>query len=440
MRVLCIDRAGDGLLDTAVRAIDAGHKIKYFLRDYDRDKRPVGKGLVELVPDWRPWIRWADLVLLSSNDLYMTEMDRWRNEGVPIIGGGVESAAWEHDRARGMAVFRRAGITVPAYREFTNYDDAGAYVRRRKQPFASKPSGNCDDKALSYVAKTPEELIFMLERWKRVGKRQGIEFILQEKVDGIEMAVGAWFGPGGFVTGWEENFEFKKLCAGDVGPNTGELGTVMRLVRRSRLANAVLVPLEQQLYDLNYVGNVDVNCIIDETGTPWPLEFTTRFGWPAWNIETALYLGDPIEFLAGVAAGETNLDRYRRFNEIAVGCYLRFLDGRGIIGAPVWGIAESSDDRIGSAYRAIELMLGEAPHQNAAGAINTVGALCSAGDHPILAVGTGANVREAARKAYVAIKKISIPGSPFYRNDIGKRLSKQLPKLQEHGFASSLEY
>jgi len=425
MRILCIDRAGDGLLDTAIRAIASGHQLRYFLRDYDREKRPVGKGLVELVPDWRPWIRWCDLCLLSSNDLYMTELDRWRSEGVPIIGGGVESATWEHDRAKGMAVFKRAGIPVPAYREFTDYDTAAAYVRRKGAPFASKPSGNCDDKSLSYVAKTAEDLCYMLERWKRVGKRQGVEFILQEKIDGIEMAVGAWFGPSGFVGGWEENFEFKKMCAGDVGPNTGEMGTVMRLVKRSRLAEKVLAPLQDSLADIAYVGNVDVNCIIDQDGTPWPLEFTTRFGWPAWNIETALYDSDPIEFLAGVAAGDTNLDRARRLNEVALGVYLRFLDGRGIIGAPIYGLDSPAE----ISYRAVEIAISEGRE-----------GLCSAGDHPILCVGTGDTVRQAARKAYKALSEIHIPGSPLHRNDIGKRLSKELPELQSHGFALGLNY
>ena len=386
-----------------------------------------------MVDDWRPWMRWCDLCLLSSNDLYMHELDRWRSEGVPIIGGGVESASWEHDRAKGMAVFKRAGIPVPAYREFTDYDTAAAYVRRKGTPFASKPSGNCDDKSLSYVAKSADDLIYMLERWKKVGRRQGVEFVLQEKIDGVEMAVGAWFGPGGFVNGWEENFEFKKMCAGDVGPNTGEMGTVMRLVRRSKLAEKVLAPLEDQLFLIGYVGNVDVNCIIDQDGVPWPLEFTTRFGWPAWNIETALYDHDPIEFLAGVANGDTGLDRVRRFNEVALGVYLRFLDGRGIIGAPIYGL--DSPAEIG--YRAVEVAVAEGAGRDKP---FEAGELCSAGDHPILCVGTGDTVRQAARKAYKALSDIHIPGSPLYRNDIGKRLSKELPELQSHGFALGLEY
>ena len=241
MKVLLIADAGDGFLDVALRAAQNGHTVKIFIRRYDKDKRPIGRGLVDRVDDWRLWIRWCDICLLEGNSVYMTETDRWRAEGVPIVGGGVESASWEIERSVGMQVFKRAGIPVPDYREFTDYESAIAFVKRRDEPLVSKPCGAVDDKSLSYVAKSPDDLLFMLGRWKRKhGGRPPCPFILQDKIKGIEFAVGGWYGPAGFAPGWEENFEHKKLMPGDLGPNTGELGTVMRLVRRSRLADKVL--------------------------------------------------------------------------------------------------------------------------------------------------------------------------------------------------------
>ena len=41
---------------------------------------------------------------------------------------------------------------------------------------------------------------------------------------------------------------------------------------------------------------------VDEDGTPWPLEFTCRLGWPAFNIELALHKNDPVAFLVGLAS------------------------------------------------------------------------------------------------------------------------------------------
>jgi len=403
-----------------------------FVRRYDAQKRPIGRGLIDRVPDFHPYLKWADLILLEANDTYMLEADRWRADGMLVIGGGVESALWEKDRAHGMEVFKRAGIPVPEYREFTDYDSAIRFVERTGREYASKPSGQCDDKALSYVAKSPDDLLYMLNRWRKSGKRAGLEFILQEKVSGIEFAVGGWFGPAGFALGWEENFEHKKLMPGDLGPNTGELGTVMRLVRRSKLAQRVLVPLEESLARIGYCGNVDVNCIIDDAGNAWPLEFTMRFGWPAFNIELALHSGDFIEFLACVAAGTSPPRSSRVLDEIACGVVLAIPEfpyshatGKDVLGLPLWQLDDPTHrDR----FHPCECMAGEETE------------LASAGDYIGVSVGTGSTVRAAAKDAYTTLRRVNMPSSPFWRVDIGRRLSRELPKLQEHGFALGMEY
>lgn len=425
MRVLIVERAGDGLLDIAIRAQLAGHQVRMFIRDFDPVKRPIGKGFVELVPDWRTWIRWCDLCLLGSNDLYMVEMARWRAEGVPIIGFGNGAEEWEIDRARGQQVFRKAGIETLPYRSFKSYDQAIAYVKAEERPFACKPSGKCDDKSLSYVAKEPDDLIWTLERWKKAGKRAGQEFILQEKVSGVEMGVGAWFGPGGFAAGWEENWEFKKLMPGDLGPNTGELGTVLRYVRSSKLANKVLKPLEEQLDAAGYTGNIDVNCIIDDRGNAWPLEFTMRFGYPAINIEEELFGGDPIEFWAALAASEP-VRQPHVLDEIAIGfCVVlppypapgAYTD---VVGVPLTGEDEH--------FHAVEMMAGKD------------GCLSSAGTYCGLVTATGATVAAARRTALARLDRLKMPGSPFWRDDVGRRLATQLPELQRHGYATGMEY
>jgi phosphoribosylamine--glycine ligase len=267
----------------------------------------------------------------------------------------------------------------------------------------------------------------MLARWKKAGKRAGLEFILQEKAKGVEFAVGAWFGPAGFAPGIEENFEHKKLMPGDLGPNTGELGTVMRLVKRSRLADKVLLPLEDQLAAIGYVGNIDVNCIVDEEGNPWPLEFTTRFGWPAFNIETSLHSGDFIEFLSAVAAGAPVSSR--AMNTVAAGVVLAIPEfpyshqtGKEVTGLPIQGADEEH-------FHPCECMQGSETD------------LATAGDYVGVMTGTGETVREATKAAYRRLQKIDIwASSPFYRNDIGRRCARDLPRLQEHGFAAGMVY
>jgi hypothetical protein len=76
-----------------MRSQAAGHDTKLYIRRYDRQKRPIGRGLCDLVSDFHGWLRWADLILLEGNAVYMTEADRWRVNGMTVIGGGVESAS-----------------------------------------------------------------------------------------------------------------------------------------------------------------------------------------------------------------------------------------------------------------------------------------------------------------------------------------------------------
>ena len=398
---------------------------------------PLGRRL--RVDDWRGWVRWADMIFCSDNTSYMKELDIIRRQRGPVIIGATEAtAAWELDRDVGMSMFRKKGIAVADSKCFNDYDKAIAYVKKEDRAFVSKPSGDAD-KALSYVGKSAEDLIFMLERWKSLGKLKN-PFILQEKISGQEMAVGGWFGPRGFVGGWCENFEFKKLCDGDRGPNTGEQGTILRYVDRSRLAKKVLEPFATDLAASRYVGFIDVNCIIDDAGTPWPLEFTMRPGWPTFNIQQALHEGDHAEWLMDLAEGRGGPTV--RMGEVAAGVVLSIPDYPfnklpvdEVCGIPVYGIKPSMKPHI----HPCEMAIGMAP-QRVGEAIQTAPIMVTAGTYILVGSGTGATVEEARRHAYQVLDRVHLPNSPMYRSDIGQRLRWELPKVQALGYAAGLDY
>lgn len=423
MRILAVDRAGDGLLDVLIRAKRAGHQVKWYLSSYDRYKRPIGNGLVDRVNDFREWEKWADLVLLPCNDRYMQEMASWQRRGTPVIGGTPDSAAWEIDRLCGMKVFKDAGIPVPEYKQFTDYDSAMRYVRSEGRAFVSKPCWAEDNKALSYVAKSADDLLFMLQRWKRKNGRPKGPFILQEKIEGTEFAVGAWFGKDGFVPVVEENFEGKKLFAGDLGVNTGEMMTAMLFTKKSKLFEKVLKPVEQLLHRLKYRGNIDCNCIIDKDGNPWPLEWTMRCGWPSYNIEHSLLDGDMMEFLAGLVTGGAKSPH--RLNEVALGVVVAIGDfpfshitRKDVVGIPIWGV--SVDD----------------PHTHLCEAQMVDGQLQTAGDYVMVLCGCGPTIQSARRSVYRRLDRVEIPASPFWRVDAGRRVMSQLDGLHQQGYAT----
>ncbi len=439
MRVLIIDSSGNGL-DLSYRAQRDGHTVKTFIRQTPKSEH-IGRGLVELVDDWHTWYRWADLVLCTDNTRYLRDLGALQREHpIPCVAASEEAAEWELDRSKGQAVLRRHGIPTISGKEFSDYDSAIAYVKKRDTRFVSKPSGDVEDKALSYVSKSPADMVYMLERWKKAQKHKA-PFILQEFVEGVEMAVGGWFGPGGFNEGWCENFEFKKLMNDDLGPATGEQGTVLRYVKQSKLARRVLQPLEGELAKVNYCGYVDVNCIIDDKGQAWPLEFTMRFGWPTQCIQPELHIGDSIEWLLDLATGKDS--RTILYDRLAVGVVMAIPDypyshltRKEVVGVPIYGLTES----LWKHWHPCEMMMGKDVPNQINGTHVKMPMPVTAGDYIGVMSASSTTVKDAALTCYRRLKKINVPNSPFWRSDIGKRLAKQLPTIQKHGYATAMVY
>lgn len=427
------------MLDFAWRAKHAGHDVRHFIRDHPHSK-DIGLGLVEVVRDFHEWLRWADLIVASDNVKYVRELDAWKkdNPNCVCLSCNAEGSCLELDRIAGMKVMQDAGIVTPMYQEFRDYDKAIAYVKKEDRRYVSKPNGDAD-KSLSYVSKTPADMVYMLERWKRSGKLKD-SFILQDFIEGVEMAVGGWFSKGEWMPGWCENFEFKKFMNDDLGVATGEQGTVVQHVKSSKLAREMLVPLTDYLARIDYTGYVDVNCIIDEDQA-WPLELTMRFGWPTFQIQMELMNGDdPVEWMCALCQG--NEDQIFHENLIGCGIVMSIPDypyshvtKKEVVGVPIYGakLAPQSMLHLG------EVMLGEAPTKTRTGIVNAP-ALVTAGDYLLVMVGTGSTVSQASGSAYRRLRKLVVPNSPMYRTDIGKRLRTELPFLQHRGYATSLEY
>src|ERR1700675_2356247 len=122
MRLLVIDPCGSGV-DLGMRAQRAGHDVKLFVRQDEKQKH-IGKGLVPLVDDFKPWLRWSDLVVITDNTLYLLDLERHRKEGGKVIAASQETAAWEVNRQKGQEILRKAGIPILPSQEFHDYDSA----------------------------------------------------------------------------------------------------------------------------------------------------------------------------------------------------------------------------------------------------------------------------------------------------------------------------
>lgn len=433
MKILIIDHEEAGLA-FALRCLDAGHEVHLWLPPESR----TGEGLVERPKDWKGSMNWADLIVPTTNSIIGDQLEPYFKSGAPIFGADKKGTKLELDRWHGQQVFEDHDIPVLPHWEFHNYEQAIELVKRTGKGYAVKPWGGEADKALSFVADSPEDMIFTLEKLRDAKVKPN--FMMQEKADGIEMGVSGWFGPGGWSRHIEEDWEEKKFMNDDLGENTGEMGTTVRYTDHdSALFKRVLEPLTDYLLEIGYVGDINVNCIIDEHGIPWPLEFTCRLGWPDFNIRLPLHVGDPARWMLDLIQGRDTLEV---IPEIAVGVLMAHGDfpqfdwpEDKICGFPLRGITQDNQD----ALMMQGIMLGRAPC-SVGGRIFETDCLCTAGQIVLVSVGTGQSVYSAQQRAYDVAWAIDFPSNRKFRTDIGKRLQEQLPKLQRLGYAMGVDW
>lgn len=435
--IINMDTVGEGLA-FALRCAKAGHDVRIAFAKGNHPE--VGQGFqgIKIVEQWLTSARWADLIVPTGNHIALSKLEQLRAAGMKVFGPSVKSAALEIRRGLGMKFFETHGIEVPEWKQFDSLEDAEAHVYQTERRYVFKTLGDEEDKSLSYVAKSPADLIARLQRWQRLKMDPKGPVMLQEMIEGIEVGVSRFMGTEGFVGPYNENFEHKKLLSGNCGPNCGEAGTVMKYVEASKLGRTVLEPLEEALVGLGHLGDIDVNCIIDEDGKAWPLEFTMRLGWPAFNIQVATTAGDPCQWMLDACEGKDSLKvRYAT----ACGIVLAQPDypysektKAEVADIPIYGVTPENEPYLypqAVKRTVLPMMDGEKVSEREIWA--------TAGDYLLVVTGTGKTVRQACTRAYDTVKEIEVPDL-IYRDDVGEKLEEELPKLHDLGYAQEFRY
>lgn len=439
MRVLIHDPELAGL-DFAIRCAANGHQVRL----WQPTRHPIGEGVegVKLVATWRDQMGWVGkdgLVFMTGNTKDLRALDRYRDLGFRVFGPTWRSARLEIDRAKGMAAMEGAGIEVPHYETFESLQAAETFARKADVPYVFKTLGSEDDKALSYVASDPADLVGWLQRQCDRGMTLKGPCMLQEKIEMVcEMGVSGWVGPGGFAKDkWQICFEHKKLMAGEVGPNTGEMGTLTQYEDQEKMAADMLMPLQRTLIELGHRGDFAIGCGIDEKGKAWPFEFTVRAGWPAFYLQTASHKGDPVQWMADLIDGKDTLEvDYRPcIGVVMAQPPFPSFDGEAscVDRNPVAGIEEEPGQ-----VHPIMMMRGKGPAMED-GKVKEAKVWQTAGELVLCVTGLGQTVAAARKSCYGVADGIRYPDAIF-RTDIGEKLQKPLPKLHAAGYALDLRF
>lgn len=439
MKLLIMDTEGEGTgIDLALRAKDHEHEVRYWLpKTRAGNFRPYGDGLVDKPADWHPSMDWADLIILTGNNKYEDDLAEYFGKGYPILGTNAKAAALELDRGHGQEILAKYGIDTIPFKTVTSIAEAISHVVKTGKGYAIKPWGGDSNSAMTCVCKTPDEAVFTLTRWKDQGVTGAL--MLQELVKGVEIGISGWFGPGGWLSIWEESFEHKRFMNDDLGENTGEMGTVIRHVEKSKLADMVLEPLTDYLHECNYVGDCAVNCIIDDKGQVHPLEFTMRLGWPDFCIRQEVIRGDPVEWIYDLVHGRDTLVASPK---IAVGITLvhgdfpKCKDPVGTwAGFPIEGLTEA----VYPHCHFQQVMMDSTPRV-VGKKVEQLEMICTGGTYPLVVTGSANTVSTGAERALAMARLIDLPSNLMYRTDIGKRLKRDLPAIQKFGFAKGMVY
>ncbi|MCK9393683.1 hypothetical protein M0Q03_02665, partial [bacterium] len=255
--------------------------------------------------DWEKELEWVgkDGLIVFDDIGYGKEQDELRAEGYTVFGGCEEGDKLEMDREYAQKIFKEYGIKTIETINFKNIKSAIDYIEKNKDAWVVKQNAHLS--SLCYVGRM-ENGADALSLLKSHGKyfKNDFSVSLQKKVEGIEVGVARYFNGTDWIGPTEMNIECKRFLNEDIGPLTGEMGTVMWYeTEENGLFKETLKKLKPYLQKINYKGDIDINCIINESNV-FPLEATMRLGSPAVKLQDEIHLSRWTDFLMAGAKGE----------------------------------------------------------------------------------------------------------------------------------------
>ncbi|WP_283636566.1 phosphoribosylamine--glycine ligase [Aquaticitalea lipolytica] len=420
-KFLFVSRWGE-ILDTAYATLLEGNDVKLYIED--KPSREIGTGFVKKTKDWKKQVDWADVIIFDYTG-YGVICSELRAKGKLVIGGSEYTDLLELDRSFGQDELKKHKIKTLPFKEFVSFQDAITYVQNNPDAYVIKPSGETQElKQLLFVGSDDEglDVIRVLKAYDKSWGDDFGNFQLQKKVKGVEISVAAFFNGKEFLRPLNITFEHKKLFPKELGVSTGEMGSSMFWVNNSPIFDATLKKFESTLAKTNFVGHIDINCIVNGNGI-YPLEFTSRFGYPQIFIQRA-GINEPIgQLLYKIASRETfKINTKKGFQ---VGAF---------IVVPPFPYEDKKAFELFSKDAVVVFRkdLKEGIHPMHLKKINDEWLITGNTGIALLVSGTGLTMKDAQKMMNNRISNI-IVNNGYYRTDIGDRWFEDSDKLWSWG-------
>ncbi|KAJ2452862.1 hypothetical protein GGF42_003936, partial [Coemansia sp. RSA 2424] len=340
--------------------------------------------------------------------------DAFKRVGIATFGPSAKAARMEGSKAFSKDFMKEHGIPTAAYGNFTDFEQACAYVRSAPFPVVIKASGLAGGKGV-LLPGTKDEAVAALRTVMVDGAfgAAGAEVVVEELLSGPEISVLA-VSDGYTVRAFPAAQDHKRALDNDEGANTGGMGAYAP----APAASPALLGLVQATVDgmrragMPFVGCLFTGFMLTADG-PKVLEYNCRFGDPETEAVLALVdyeRCDLAEVL--VAACEGRLD----------GVALEFAEGRSaatVVMAAGGYPGEYARGRVVSVVDGSASAEGSLVFHGGTALAEDGKTVVTAGGRVLAVTGVGSSLSEALQRAYAGVGSVSFEGA-HWRTDIGK--------------------
>ncbi|WEV58396.1 phosphoribosylamine--glycine ligase [Bifidobacterium sp. ESL0728] len=350
-------------------------------------------------------------------------IDDFREVGLKAFGPTRAAAQVEGSKDFAKQLMARHAIPTAAYRTFTDYEPAAAYVVEHGAPIVIKADGLAAGKGVTVALDTQTALgaledIFIERRFGN----DDLKVVIEDFLEGQEFSLMS------FVNGSEFwpmpiSQDHKRAYDGDKGPNTGGMGAYSPVPQISddtveQAINTIVRPTVEALADEGtpFTGILYAGLIATDDG-PKVIEFNARFGDPETEAVLPLLTSDLGEGINAILNNEQPTFTWRT-DTTALGVVLAAdgYPGKPKKGTLVPAIPTDSDSHI---YYAGVKKPKHPENQNPADLAASNGLVSSSGR--VLVYETVAPTLQAAQsKIYDTLDALDTSGF-FYRHDIGAK-------------------